>query len=331
MSRQRARHRPTHTHHRWRGYLRRFRILIIVYVTAIPLAAFEVYRSTHTEEDTAQAELTRRYTNTYCQLYPQWHHCDFLRGVEHFNETRDLDQARTYFERAMQSGIRTNRKLLRYYAETLVRLQAAPEEIATAVDHWIQNCPSEKSAADQLMARATSEQKSAKFFQQARQREAEGHWKEAMNLYRQVIDRDAKFIVAYFSLADLLFNKAQQPAAAVPYYQKGLQLDPRNVKAHLELANAFEIQGKLSEAIKHLRESIRHRPDYAFAYYNLANILHKQNKLDEAIENYQRALDYQPDDAKIHHNLGMTLRKLGRVGASERHLGRAAELGVEQQ
>jgi len=103
-----------------------------------------------------------------------WDHQHSIMQQHGFARIYDF-KAGTYFERAMQSGIRTNRKLLRYYAETLVRLQADSEEIASAVDHWIHNCPSEKPAAYQLLARTASEQKAAEFYEQARQREAEGH------------------------------------------------------------------------------------------------------------------------------------------------------------
>ena len=49
--------------------------------------------------------------------------------------------------------------------------------------------------------------------------------------------------------------------------------------------------GRIPEAIAHLEEALRLKPNYPEAHYNLANLLVITGKTDAAIEHYQRAAE----------------------------------------
>ena len=59
------------------------------------------------------------------------------------------------------------------------------------------------------------------------------------------------------------------PALQNAQYQQGLALDPDLADTHNNLAAALTRKGRLDEAITHLREAIRLKPDSAEAQKNL--------------------------------------------------------------
>jgi len=65
------------------------------------------------------------------------------------------------------------------------------------------------------------------------------------------------------------------------------------------------------QALPHLREAVRLKPDYAEAYSNLGSALTKLGRHGEAITSFTRALDHAPRDADAHYNLGNALREAG--------------------
>src|SRR6266702_8908088 len=75
----------------------------------------------------------------------------------------------------------------------------------------------------------------------------------------------------------------------------------------------WPIRGAPTEAIYHYSEALRLRPSYARAHYNLGNVLNRQGKIQEAIQQYTEALRLQPNLAEAHHNLGATLADAGHI------------------
>ena len=65
-------------------------------------------------------------------------------------------------------------------------------------------------------------------------------------------------------------------------------------RAHNNLGAVLRLQGKLTEAIPHFRQSLLIRPDDGDALYNLANTLALQGELNEAITVYRRMLEMNP-------------------------------------
>ena len=77
---------------------------------------------------------------------------------------------------------------------------------------------------------------------------------------------------------------------------KVVQLDPNSASAHVVLAEVLAGDGRTNEAITHLKETLRLRPDWVGPMNNLAWILatHKDSKLrnpDEATRLAQRACE----------------------------------------
>ena len=57
-----------------------------------------------------------------------------------------------------------------------------------------------------------------------------------------------------------------------------MTLKPQEARAHNNLGNVLQEQGKGEEAVACYRQALHLRPDYAEAHYNLANVLQEQGK-----------------------------------------------------
>jgi len=93
---------------------------------------------------------------------------------------------------------------------------------------------------------------------------------------------------------------------------------PGNERAHNNLGDALDSEGRIPEAIAQFREVIRLKPDYAEAHSNLGNALAKlPGRLAEAASELELALRLKPDFAKAHNNLGSVFAKTpGRLEAA---------------
>jgi tetratricopeptide (TPR) repeat protein len=65
---------------------------------------------------------------------------------------------------------------------------------------------------------------------------------------------------------------------------------------HLKLGEELINQGKLTEAIRELKLSIRERPHEPEAYLHLGDIYERQGELEEAVKQYDVVLHIKPDD-----------------------------------
>jgi tetratricopeptide (TPR) repeat protein len=96
-------------------------------------------------------------------------------------------------------------------------------------------------------------------------------------------------------------------------YRKAVSLDSASSGAHVRLAEALRLQGKLPEAVVELREALRLDPKSAVAHADLGVVLGSQQKSSEAIAEYQEALRLDPDFIEAHNFLAIALAREGRT------------------
>jgi Flp pilus assembly protein TadD len=83
------------------------------------------------------------------------------------------------------------------------------------------------------------------------------------------------------------------------------------------LGLALAQQGHGEEAVAHLRESVRVRPDYDRAWSNLGVVLNDLGRHDEAAAALSAALRVNPLSADAHYNLAITLSARGDLRGAE--------------
>jgi len=104
-----------------------------------------------------------------------------------------------------------------------------------------------------------------------------------------------------------------RPAEAIPHLREALRLRPDYADAHLELGVALAAQGDLLAAIDHYRKALRLSPRESIVYNNLGVALVRLGKPDEAIQQYEAALRLWPGYTDARFNLGFALAAQGRL------------------
>ncbi len=95
-------------------------------------------------------------------------------------------------------------------------------------------------------------------------------------------------------------------------YQTTLERNPACWMAHNNLAMLLVNAGRTPEAIAHLEQALRLRPDFPEALNNLGDNLRQLGRPQEAIPYLERAVRLQPNFAEAHSTLGAALLMTGR-------------------
>jgi tetratricopeptide (TPR) repeat protein len=113
---------------------------------------------------------------------------------------------------------------------------------------------------------------------------------------------------------------------AIEHLQQALRIKPDYAEAHNNLGNALIGSGRIPEAIKHLEQALQINPHYAEAHCNLGVALRQAGKIEDAIGQYEQALRLRPDFAEAHYNLGLALAQAGRIPEAIEHLQQALRI-----
>lgn len=89
--------------------------------------------------------------------------------------------------------------------------------------------------------------------------------------------------------------KSDDPAEALPYFQRLREMDPGRKRLHFHLGQALASQGLLEEAVREFNEELRRKPGSAEALMQLGWSLERQKKFNEAAGAYQDTLAVTPE------------------------------------
>jgi tetratricopeptide (TPR) repeat protein len=98
-----------------------------------------------------------------------------------------------------------------------------------------------------------------------------------------------------------------RPNESVPYFKRALQIDHTYVLAHSDLGDALLLLGRVEESYEHLRIALAVAPGLTDAHYNMANTLLQMGQTTEAVSHLERVLAMRPDDAEAQKNMAWVL------------------------
>lgn len=110
---------------------------------------------------------------------------------------------------------------------------------------------------------------------------------------------------ANFRMGDLLLTR-NQPAEAIPYFQRAAESDPRSVLAATELGAALFTAKRLPESEAMLRHALELDASYTDARYNLGIVLASSGKFEEAAAEFTKVISAQPDNLKAREHRAET-------------------------
>ena len=143
-----------------------------------------------------------------------------------------------------------------------------------------------------------------------------GRGEEAEQLYRQSLDYDGDLLEGRHNLGVLLAGArkggpAGRAAEAIDLWRENLEKDPEYLPSLLSLARTLDRNGQTDDAIGQYEAVVRTRPEYIAARLTLAELQLRVNRPEAALAQLNAAANLQPENAEIHERLGDVNKQLG--------------------
>jgi cytochrome c-type biogenesis protein CcmH/NrfG len=116
-----------------------------------------------------------------------------------------------------------------------------------------------------------------------------------------------------------MYRVTHQFKTAIDYYQKALDINPKNVGARTDLASCMFYLGDVDGALGQLDKSLTYDPKHIGTLANIGIIKWKgKNDVDGAIATWQKALKLNPDEQSkqmLEHMIGEAKQKKDKMPA----------------
>ena len=104
---------------------------------------------------------------------------------------------------------------------------------------------------------------------------------------------------------------------ALQYFEKAIQLNPKNDFAWGDRGLILDKQGKTEESLASFSKAIEIDPKNSITWHNKGLTLIRSNQLKEAIYCFDKAIENKENYAKAWYNKGRALSMLGQVDKSQ--------------
>jgi Flp pilus assembly protein TadD len=151
---------------------------------------------------------------------------------------------------------------------------------------------------------------------------------EFLNTSESGLDRIEAPATEFYKLYNIAAALAEkkQFSEAVPAWQRAIEKESTDSRAHNSLGNALVATGKLEEAVEEYRKASQLDPSSSKAFNNLGGALAQLGRMDDAIQQFQKAVELNPDNASAQTNLGGALAQTGHLTEALEHCRRGLEL-----
>ena len=136
------------------------------------------------------------------------------------------------------------------------------------------------------------------------------YWENGVTLWERALAVTSDNYIAENNLGQSLDE--ERSTEAIAHLTEALRLRPNYAAAHENIGVRLVRLGNREEAMYHFSEAVRLEPNLAEAHSDLAILLAEQGKLDEAIEHYYEALRLKPNLAVAHNNLGYASERVNK-------------------
>jgi serine/threonine-protein kinase len=148
---------------------------------------------------------------------------------------------------------------------------------------------------------------------------------DARKSAQRAILLDANLVPARVTMG-LIDLAAGRHVEAIANLEKAIALEPGDVDAVRELANAYDAAGRTQEAEGRLRYAIELRPSDWAAYKDLGVFYRRHGRIEDAIAPFKSVIDLTPDNYTGYANLAAMYRRLGRYAEAAAMLERSLAL-----
>tara|TARA_R110002096_G_scaffold305388_10_gene500265 strand:+ start:2560 stop:3510 length:951 start_codon:yes stop_codon:yes gene_type:complete len=159
---------------------------------------------------------------------------------------------------------------------------------------------------------------------------ANQNWKEAREIYLEMINRAPDDALAYANLGVAEFQLGNLVAAS-GNLKRSLDLNQSIAQNWQTLGLIQYEQGKMALAISSLSRAVHEAPNNAQSRVFLAAVIRDYGWEEAALTELQRAIQVDPELADAHYNLAVTYLSMNppRIELAKRHYYSAVDLGAE--
>jgi choline-sulfatase len=143
----------------------------------------------------------------------------------------------------------------------------------------------------------------------------EGQTDDVIALCKRTLSLDDRNSQAHTLLGEV-YAAQKRPDAALPHFEKAVEIQPKLTRNRLNLAGALIEVGQYPRAEGMLSEIIKEHPRFPFAHFNLGLLYDDQRRLEDAKAAYAAEVAAYPEHFKARFNLGKVLFQLGERSAS---------------
>jgi choline-sulfatase len=134
----------------------------------------------------------------------------------------------------------------------------------------------------------------------------EGHYREAIPLFEQILKADPKVALANLQLGRA-WNNLEEYNKALPWLQKAVELSPQSVEAHYELGAALGEMGDWAGSAKQLEAAVAQDPKSDELHFYLGSAYEEIDRAADAMKQYRTALELNADNYRANLLLGRML------------------------
>ena len=161
----------------------------------------------------------------------------------------------------------------------------------------------------------------------ARVLQAWEQWEMAHSMYTRAISL-APGSFEWHYLDACVLERLARPHDAVTHLREAVKIRPEYLAARVRLADALLSAGELTESRKMFAALAREPEAEPLGLFGLGRILATEGKHEEAVQTIQRALVLFPQWGGAQYSLALSLRALGRRNEAEQALQRQIEYGT---
>lgn len=161
-----------------------------------------------------------------------------------------------------------------------------------------------------------------------------GRYDVALSLYKKALTLQApnpkRTRAQILTNIGVIYGKAGDYEKAFGFYQKALEVSPKQLKPRYNATMALIGMGKWEEALQQVDDLIVRKPEDKDSNNLKGSILLKLKRPEEALLYLQKSLDMDPTYFKALINMGIALFQTGKYDQSESLLSLAHQLAPEQ-
>src|SRR5207245_2021405 len=164
-------------------------------------------------------------------------------------------------------------------------------------------CAAVETAPARALPAADARTRPVKLPTEGMRRYSEGKYKEATEVFQQVVNINLTSFMAYYYLG-VCFIAERRYGDSIDPLKIALALQPDYVQAHLALGDAYLKQGDASEARAEYLRALDLQPTYAAAHDGLRRLFASTGQDDKAEAQYRQALEINVAFADSYTHLG---------------------------